>query len=61
MPRPLLLGASELEVVPSCRDVRGVVGASGFERLCCDTQSRPFARILRSVIDDVCVGAEVVF
>ena len=25
MPRPLLLGASELEVVPSCRDVRGVV------------------------------------
>ncbi|MBR5853433.1 MAG: hypothetical protein IKY74_04445 [Alistipes sp.] len=26
MPRSLLLGASEMEVVPSCRDVRGVVG-----------------------------------
>ena len=28
MPRSLLLGASEMEVVPSCRDVRGVVGIS---------------------------------
>ena len=24
MPMPLLLGASEMEVVPFCRDVRGV-------------------------------------